>query len=426
MKRTQLYKEAFVASLLVIAVDILLSFVPWKFELIRPIKQGFNDFNVDDLRYSQADPMVSKKDTGITILEIGNTRREIAEEITRVTALHPRAIGIDAIFFAPTPPAASQPAPGHAAASQAAASQPDEDSALIHAVRDARNLVLASKYTLDAKSTGGFKSAADSSTERMQTSFFEPAIPGVRDGFFNFVEGPEDVKRHFTPFLTFNGQDYPSLTTRMLQELSPDAYQALLARHNEIETINYAGNLSHYNVVSLERFFHPDNEDDLAAYFRDKIVFIGFFKDQQPDVLEDMHFTPMNHRRGGKSFPDMYGVVIHANILEMMQGHHYINVMPLREVYLVTFVIIFFINIFYIRKVSRSHRHNHLLLFLLQFILAIGLLYLALLIFDLFDYTFDPMPMLIAVVLSFEIFWLYEWLAVKMNKLFHYKTILHD
>jgi CHASE2 domain-containing sensor protein len=394
MKRIQLYKEAFVASLLVIVVDMLLSFIPWKFELIRPIKQGFNDFNVYDLRYSGGDSIVSKKDTDITLLEIGNTRREIAEEIGRVSALQPKIIGVDAIFFAP----------GEAAS----------DSELIGTFRHTPNLVLASKYTVD------------SGKEWIQKSFFQSTTPGVTDGFYNFVEGPEEVTRHFTPFLDVNGSDYPAFTTRMLEGLSPPDYQRLVRRNNRPETINYAGNLAHYNVVSLDHLLHPVKGEDLDGYFRQKIVLIGFFRDLQPDVLEDLHFTPMNVQRGGKSFPDMYGVVIHANILEMMLSHRYINEMHAWLVYLSTFVIIFFINTFYIRKISRSRHHNHLLLFLLQFILAIGLLYLALLTFDLFNFASDPMPMLIAVVLSFEIFWLYEWLAVKMNKLFHYETFLHE
>jgi uncharacterized membrane protein len=110
----------------------------------------------------------------------------------------------------------------------------------------------------------------------------------------------------------------------------------------------------------------------------------------------------------------------------MMLGHHYIHVLPLWSVYAGTFIIIFFINIFYIRRVAGGHSHNHFLLFLLQFILAIGLLYVALVIFDWFNIALDPMPLLIAVVLSFEIFWLYEWLAVKMNKLFGYATFVSD
>jgi CHASE2 domain-containing sensor protein len=212
----------------------------------------------------------------------------------------------------------------------------------------------------------------------------------------------------------------------MLQEIDPNAYATLAKRRNQYEMINYAGNLSHYNTVSLKRFLHPQDESDLSSYFRDKIVFIGFFKDEFPDVLEDMHFTPMNPKRGGKSFPDSYGVVIHANVLEMMMKDNYIHELPVGTVYLITFFLIFCINTLYIRRISRHRGHSEFFLFLLQFILAIGLLYLALLLFDRFDLAFDPMPLLIAVVLSFEIFWLYEWLARRLNKYFKYETFLAD
>ena len=148
----QLYKEAFVASLLVLAVDFLLSFLPWKFELIKPIKQGFNDFNVYDLRYAGADTLITRKDTDITLLGIGSNRREIAEEIALVSAMHPRVIGVDAMFYQPS-------------------AVPADDSALIGAMRDAPHLVLASRL-------------AGTPTEYIRKSFLQDRLPSARDGFF--------------------------------------------------------------------------------------------------------------------------------------------------------------------------------------------------------------------------------------------------
>jgi CHASE2 domain-containing sensor protein len=385
-------------------VDILLSFVPWKFELIKPIKEGFNDFSVYDLRYSGMDTLTTTKDTGITLLEIGNNRQEIAAELDRIAPWHPRIVAIDGVFNNPGDPAV----PGSRAA----------DSSLIAAARHIPHLVLASQYK--AARSG------DSTKEWIGTGFLQSGVPGAKDGFYNFVEDVTEIKRHCFPFLTINGRRYPSMAAAMLEQLDSGAYQRLLDRDTKLEVINYAGDIQHYNTVTLERILHPLKDEDLSQYFRDKIVFVGFFRTDPPDVLEDMHFTPMNSQRGGKSFPDTYGVVIHANILGMMLGGRYIHVPAVWAVYAGTFVIIFFINILYIRRLARSRQHNHIILFLLQFALAIGLLYLALLIFDWFNVELDLMPLLIAVVLSFEIFWLYEWLAVKMNKQFGYATFLHD
>ncbi len=391
MKRTQLYKEALVASLLVVVVDFLLSFVPWKFELIKPIKQGFNDFSLYDLRYAGIDTVIGPKDTSITVLQIGSDRREIAEEIRCLSGLHPRVIGLDATFFQPS-------------------DSPAMDRALVNAMKGAEHLVLASHIGTVAPF--------------VQRSWFQDSLPMARDGHYDLVEGDEEICRRVSPIELVDGRPYPSLPGRMLQEISPLAYDNLLRRGNRYETINYSGGLNYFNVVSLKRFQHPDHEEDLTGYFRDKIVLIGYFNDAYPDVLEDMHFTPMNHKRGGKSFPDSYGVFIHANVLEMMLKGNYIHELSAWAMYSTILVLIFFINILYIRRMSRKRAESRFILFLLQFVLAIGLLYIALLLFDWFDIAADIMPLLIAVVLSFEIFWLYEWLARQLNKYFKYATFL--
>jgi CHASE2 domain-containing sensor protein len=36
------------------------------------------------------------------------------------------------------------------------------------------------------------------------------------------------------------------------------------------------------------------------------------------NLLEDVNFTPLNKKMSGRSFPDMYGVYIHANIIAML------------------------------------------------------------------------------------------------------------
>lgn len=394
MRKRQLVKEAFIASILVLCVDVLISIFPWKFDFIKPIKQGLDDFDIYDLRYSGTDPIVDKKDTNITLLQIADSRSEIAAQIAKVSSLNPKIIGIDAIFNDPQ--------------------REEEDSLLIQSLEQSKNVVVASR----------FLGSSDSGQEYIKRSFFSDKIPGLTDGFFNLVEGPEGIKRHFAPFIKVNGEVYPALTTRMLEHLSPGAYRKLVSRNKTIELIYYSGNLNHFNVVSYNQF-KDDNNGDLNDYFKNKIVFIGFFKDRAPDVLEDFHFTPMNNKHGGKSFPDTYGVVIQANILEMLLSEHYINEMPLWLVYAVTFILLLFINGFYFWTLTKYHEHKHFLLFLFQLFLALILVYIALLIFNRFDYKIDLMPIIIGTVLSLEIFWLYEILAKRMKKLFKYETFVH-
>jgi hypothetical protein len=395
MKKSQLIKEAFVASLLVICIDLMISFFPWKSDFIKPIKQGLDDFDIYDLRYSGADPTAGKKDTNITLLQIAESRSEIAAQIAKVMSLNPKIIGIDAIFNDPQ--------------------NEEKDSLLIQALKMSKTVVVASRYF----------GRSDSGREYIKRSFFSDKIPGLMDGFFNLAEGPVSTQRHFAPFVPINSEIYPSMTTRMLEALSPEAYNKLISRHRSIESIYYSGNLSDFNVVTYNQFKNLDGHAGTDDYFRNKIVFIGFFIERPPYVLEDFHFTPMNDKHGGKSFPDMYGVVIQANILEMLLNGHFINEMPLWLVYSITFILLLFINVFYIWTLNRYHEHKHLMLFIFQLFLVSLFVYAALLIFDWFDYKIDLMPLIIGAGLSLEIFWLYEILAKRMKKLFQYETFVH-
>src|SRR5580693_2900894 len=98
MKKSQLIKEAFIASCLVITVDLLLGFLPMKFEFLSPIIQGSNDFDIYDLRYAGKDSNNNLKDTSITILSIATNRKDISDQIKLVSSFSPKIIGIDAIF----------------------------------------------------------------------------------------------------------------------------------------------------------------------------------------------------------------------------------------------------------------------------------------------------------------------------------------
>lgn len=402
MKKSQLIKEALIASLLVIIIDLLLSFFPLKFELIRPIKQGFNDFDIYDLRYTGNANKLNKKDTNITILCIADTRTEIAEQINIVSSFHPKVIAVDALF--------ENNRDNNLIKNNAG------DDVLINAIRNAGKIIVASKYA--------GKNVVEK--DSVVKSFFADSIKNLNDGLYNLIEGEEEVNRNFIPFFKVNNKKYPSFTTSIIKEISAESYAQLEKRNNDIEVINYSGNSNHYNVVSLEKFRQYKNTNELNDLFNNKIVLLGFIKDKPPYVLEDLHFSPLNGKFAGKSFPDMYGIIIHANIIEMALSDNYISVMNSSTAYLITFLLVFAINLFYIWSLSGKGKHNHFLLFIFQFLFAVLLTYFALIVFTIFNYKINLTPIIIAVVLSFEIFWLYEMVALKMHKLYGYETFLSN
>jgi len=72
------------------------------------------------------------------------------------------------------------------------------------------------------------------------------------------------------------------------------------------------------------QFFALDVEDVFSENFtediiKDKLVIFGFMGQYWGDPSwDDKFFTPLNHRIAGRSNPDMFGVVVHANIASMI------------------------------------------------------------------------------------------------------------
>jgi CHASE2 domain-containing sensor protein len=80
-------------------------------------------------------------------------------------------------------------------------------------------------------------------------------------------------------------------------------------------------------------FFVVDAEDVLTGnvspeLFKDKIVVMGYLGDYLgDDAWEDKFFTPLNKKLGGRANPDMFGPVVHSNVVAMILNEDYIDVL---------------------------------------------------------------------------------------------------
>jgi CHASE2 domain-containing sensor protein len=70
------------------------------------------------------------------------------------------------------------------------------------------------------------------------------------------------------------------------------------------------------------------NEDFVSELLKDKIVIMGYLGERM-DVMswEDKFYTPLNKKLAGKSNPDMFGVVVHANIISMILKEDFVEQM---------------------------------------------------------------------------------------------------
>jgi len=156
------------------------------------------------------------------------------------------------------------------------------------------------------------------------------------------------VCRSFPPVFTINGQQHLSFAVRIARRFDARATSEFLDRGNKAETINYRGNILDYGQTRFGgRYMALDVEDVLKRRFepgalKGKILLLGYLGDSFDDrSWEDKFFTPLNIKYAGRSNPDMFGVVVHANIISMILKRDYINKQSDTSSYLWALIICF-------------------------------------------------------------------------------------
>src|SRR5436190_21814580 len=101
VKKIQVLKESIVATTILLLVTYFISFIPWSLEYGKALHQGFADFDIYDLYYTGKDKQNTRRDPNIVLVQLGETRDEIAGQIDTISKYHPKIIAIDAFFEAP-------------------------------------------------------------------------------------------------------------------------------------------------------------------------------------------------------------------------------------------------------------------------------------------------------------------------------------
>ncbi len=280
------------------------------FDAIDPVGEALEDVEFNDIVYStlREDPPA---DDNIILVNIGRLPRAgIAEQIKIINKYNPKVIGIDSFFPRPKSEA--------------------EDSALVNALRDVDNLVMASKLLTWNKENVVDSLKLSAEKFRVHAEDFGFANLQVGEGV-----GQEDVKtcRAFTPQEPLFSKDsmHTAFAVKLTEYLAPEKVDRFLERGNNTEYINYKGNAYGSDTNFAPTFFALDWYDVLEENFvpemiEGKIVIFGFLGETFGDRynVEDKYYTPLNKKYAGRGAPDMYGVVIHANIISMILDEDYV------------------------------------------------------------------------------------------------------
>jgi CHASE2 domain-containing sensor protein len=294
------HKRYTVITAMMFLVLGIFSFIPINCLFLDPVAKAISDFDVYDIVYSKLrdEPKV---DTNIVLVNLSNlSRSDIARQVSILNSFNPKVIGIDAIFQDQK--------------------ESNADSLLSEAFSRCKNLVLVSKLE-----------KFDEEREEYDTLLNSINIFNqyAKNGFANL---PNDdgvsfrTIRDFRPLSKTNGVTISAFASKIVEIYKPEAFLILNGRKKEIEKINYIGNYNKFYYLDANQVLLGENN---LNFIRNKIVLMGFMGININDkTFEDIYFTPLNERYAGKAFPDMYGVVIHANIISMILSQNYVAMMP--------------------------------------------------------------------------------------------------
>jgi CHASE2 domain-containing sensor protein len=316
------------------------------FDAFDPLGQALGDMELTDIAFSQIreDPPM---DTNIVIVNIGYlSRAQIGQQIINLSKHKPKVIGLDIIFSCDW-------LQDSTICPQAYDTMGNMYFA--YAVEQAGNVVMAHKLQQTKKL---IKEFGDIDVYDSIEHTYPTLMPGAYEGFVNLeteAAHQEDLKacRRFNPQMMVNGQRELAFSVKMAMIYDSVRTKRFLARDKPTEVINYKGNIVDWHGASnyagryivLDWDQALDTTQFVGEMIKDKIVIMGFLGGDLTDTSwDDKFFTPLNKKYAGKARPDMYGVVVHANIVSMILEEDYIEVLqPWQEIAIA--IIVCFLNV---------------------------------------------------------------------------------
>jgi len=384
MKKKGILTDSLLGTLFILSLILLFQVVRLfgEFKLLDPIGDAIGDVELTDLVFSNIRPE-SNVDTNVVLVNIGNlSRAGIAQELQVINKCDPAVIGIDSYFW-----------------------ELKEDSlgdkALGAALAQIENLVLVSRLQYNPMTR--IYDSVRCSHDKFNVGHI---------GFANLetdalAQYQYKVCRTFPPKGKIQGEQQVSFAVAVAGLYDRTAADKCLARNNESEVINYRGNIMGDGQSSSSgRFAALDVSQVLSETFepslvKGKIVLLGYLgSDFNDQSWEDKFYTPLNVKYAGRSNPDMFGIVVHANIISMILNHDYIDKQGDTAGYITAIIICFLVVWLFTLIYKKLPQWYDGITKSLQVVLVILLLTINVFVFHWFNYKVNLTLATIMVALA--------------------------
>ncbi|QNA45289.1 CHASE2 domain-containing protein [Lacibacter sediminis] len=381
------FGEYLLLNLFIFGCVSLLSLVILNFSIFDPFTEAFHDFTLTDLYYNKVQDKNNIYNKHLVLINAENkSRKELAFLLQQIQEVGPKVVALDIIF---------------------AQRKNEDDSLLQQAFNKHDNYVL------------GYAANFEHQEASIYTDTF---FTKTKDGYINVAGEHAEFStiRYYYPF----NKEQEAFTSCILKKFNPATYRELKKKRNRQTEIHYYGNLANFNYFDFDEVM--DSGFDVTQ-LKDKIILIGFLgipsQRGTAQLEEDKLFTPLNTRLSGRSYPDMYGSVIHANILRMILENDHIRVIPRWLTAVLSFLLIWLLLPIMCGLFFKGDLWFNSVGTLLQLVGSLLVVFLTLLTYSYFNLKFDPGLLLACFVLLPTFINLYEallnFLRHNLNISFH-------
>ena len=379
-------------------------------EFLNPVEDAFSGFDLTDIVFSKLTDQ-NKADTNITVINIGPLDRAgIAGLIDIINENDPKVIGLDVqLEFA---------------------LDSAQDAQLEQSISQVKNMVMVSEMRPNPDSTVKRADHVKINFQRFTKHAHTAFANFITQAKGNQIEWPTvrsfPPKEAVTKVILSRGEekfDTVSLKeagrkekveyafgVKVAQLFAPKKAKAFLDRDKDYEVINFTGNVSligktNFYLQDYQQVFESQANEDAAKAFRriikDKIVLLGFMGNSlQSRSYDDKLFTPLNENYIGRGTPDMYGVVVQANIISMILRGNFIEQTPIWVNNLISFFVVLITTMFFSYIFIKVGIWYDALTIVIQLLIVLGMVGLMLVVFSRYATKMDLGLGLIGIVLS--------------------------
>ena len=386
MNKKLFFESSLITILVFIVLWVFYLLISISFEPFNYVVGSIKEIDLNDLYFSSLDN--TNIEENVIVINIEDIDRYgINEVVSKVAEAGPSVIGLDVFFshYKTTP----------------------WDSQLRNTLNDLGDkVVMVANYYEDGREDNSYWKLSN-------CTYGHAGVITTKD--------KTGVVREFEP--SIGSDDMYSFASMLASKYNSSSYDRLIERDNDKETIHYIGNIGAFRVINYRDILIDDSNK--LSLLNDKIVILGFCGDSTQQMVDftDTYYTPVGASMSANRLPDMYGVMIHANITSMIINDRYISNVPNWIVYLLTFLITYFIVLIFTYLFLNQPIYFNVGSKLIQLLGLFLLLWIVFLLFSFFHLNFTTSFLIIAVIIAVDVLFLYEFLAILVYKNFKIKSL---